>query len=134
LIFVSKFTESSKKISAERNKLLLELHGKEVLKTNAGKREHIYPTSKCPTPGTRKSPRKSVNIPTVQQSKEVSAVKQKTVPVKPKSTSLAKPKAAVPSAVPCPQKAIESLFTVPEKQGVKRKLQYPESSGKFDPL
>ena len=128
---MSQCTESSKEISAERNKILLELHGKEVLKTNAGKKAHIYPTSKCPTPGIRKSPRKFVNV---QQSKEDSAVKQKTVPVKPKSTSLAKPKAAVSSAVPFLQKAIESVATVPEKQGVKRKLQYPESSGKFDPL
>lgn len=103
-----------------------------MLKTTVGKRSYSYPTSKCPIPGIRKSPRKSVNIPSVQQSKEVSAVKQKTVPVKSKSTSLAKPKAAVPSAVPFQQKAIESL--VPEKQGVKRKLQYPESSGKFDLL
>jgi hypothetical protein len=69
------------------------------LKTTAGKRAYSYPTSKCPTPGIRKSPRKSVNVPSVQQSKEVSAVKQKTVPVKSKSTSLAKPKAAVSGTV-----------------------------------
>jgi hypothetical protein len=91
----------------------LELHGKEVLKTNARKRAQIYPISNCPTPGIRKSPRKFVNV---QQSKEDSAVKQKTVPVKPKSTSLAKTKAAVPLAVPFLQKAIESLATVPEKR------------------
>ena len=130
---MSQFTESSKEISAERNKLLLELHGKELLKTTVGKRTYSYPTSKCPTPWIRKSPRKSVNVPSVQQSKEVYAVKQKTVPVKSKSTSLAKPKAAVPSTVPLQQKASESLVPA-EKQGVKRKLQYHESSGKFDPL
>jgi hypothetical protein len=91
--------QSSKEISAERNKLLLELHGKELLKTTVGKRAYSYPTLKCPTPGIRKIPRKSVNVPSVQQSKEVSAVKQKTVPVKSKSTSLAKPKAAVSGTV-----------------------------------
>ena len=93
---MSQFTESSKEISAERNKLLLELHGKELLKTTVGKRAYSYPTLKCPTPGIRKSPRKFVNV---QQSKEDSAVKQKTVPVKSKSTSLAKPKAAVSGTV-----------------------------------
>ena len=79
-----KFTESLKEISVERNKLLLELHGKEVLKTNAGKRAHIYPTSECSKPGIRTSSRKSVTVPTVQPSKKISAFKQKTVLVNPK--------------------------------------------------
>ncbi|EFX78727.1 hypothetical protein DAPPUDRAFT_320217 [Daphnia pulex] len=105
---VNCFSESSKEISAERNKLLLELHGKELLKTTVGKR--AYHPSNIKVSHTR--------------NKEKS--KKKTVPVKSKSTSLTKPKAAVPSAVPFQQKAIESL--VPEKQGVKRKLEYPESS------
>jgi hypothetical protein len=66
-----------------------------LLKTNAGKRAHIYPTSECPKPGIRTSSRKSVTVPTVQPSKKISAFKQKTALVNPKSTSLAKTKAAV---------------------------------------